>query len=167
MDEAEFMAEYNALFERALIFSMLSRSMGLVSLRDSPDKARCTQRDIFEYGMRLVVDGRSSELIEKVLANVVNLETDNEKKLLKIIQKDAVLSIQHHIPPEELMMILNSYVNIELDAAWEKYNAIDDAISKVITDQFHRFSDRQTEIYKDISEKIVSLFKERSFPSDG
>jgi flagellar motor component MotA len=164
MNENDFIEEYNIIFERALIFSIISRSMGLISLNNLLDKEKYNQRDIFEYGMRLVMDGRISELIDKILTNIINLETDEERKVLKNIQKDAVLSIQQGISSEEVMWIMNSYVNIELDKATEKYNVINEYISKEITNEFRKFDhieiDNHIEIYKCISEKIVNeLYK--------
>jgi hypothetical protein len=166
MNENDFVEEYNIIFERTLIFSIISRSMGLVSLNNLLDKKKYNQRDIFEYGMRLVMDGRTPELIDKILTNIINLETDKERKLLKNIQKDVVLSIQQNISSEELMWIMNSYVNIELDKATEKYNVINEYISKEITNEitneFCKFTDNHTEIYKCISEKIVNeLYKKQ------
>ena len=165
MNENDFIEEYNVIFERALIFSIISRSMGLVSTNNLLDKEKYNQRDIFEYGMRMVMDGRTSELIDKILTNIINLETDKERKLLKTIQKDAVLSIQQGTPSEELMWIMNSYVNIELDKATEKYNIINEYISKEIINEFRKFEDNQTEIYKCISEKIMNeLYKVKKNP---
>ena len=162
MDENDLMEEYNIIFERALIFSIISRSMGLISLDNLLDKEKYNQRDIFEYGMRLVIDGRTYEVIDKILTNIINLETDKKKKLLKNIQKDAVLLIQQGISSEELMWIMNSYVNIELDKATEKYNVINEYISKETTNEFRKFKDNHTEIYKCISEKIVNeLYKRK------
>ena len=124
MIENAFITEYNAIFERSLVFCILARTLGLVSLENILDKKKYNQRDIFEYGMRFVLEGRTHEFIDKVLSNIINLETENEKKLLKNIQKDVVLSIQEGIPPDQLMYLMNSYVNIELDEATEKYNKI-------------------------------------------
>jgi HD superfamily phosphohydrolase YqeK len=90
------------------------------------------------------------------LTNIINLETDKERKLLKNIQKDAVLSIQQGISPEELMWIMNSYVNIELDKATEKYNIIHEYISKEIFNEFRKIEDNRIEIYKCISEEMVN-----------
>ena len=122
MNENDFMVEYNAIFERSIIFSTISRSMGLVSLENILDENKYNQRDIFEYGMQLVLNGRPPEFIDKILSNIINLKTENEKRTLKNIQKDVVLSIQQGISAEEIMWIMNSYVNIELDKATEKYN---------------------------------------------
>ncbi|MDR1024092.1 MAG: hypothetical protein LBL56_00055 [Treponema sp.] len=161
MSEISFMKEYNAIFERSLIFSIISRSMGLISLENLLDKKKYNQRDIFEFGIRLAMDGRIPELIDKVLTNIINLETDKESKILKNIQKDAVLSIQQGISSEELMWILNSYVNIELDKAAEKYNEINEYISKGLLNESVKKQDNYIEIYKHISEKVVNEFYKR------
>jgi flagellar motor component MotA len=158
MDEIDFMKEYNAIFERSLLFSIVSRSMGLFPLENLLDKKKYNQRDIFEVGMRLVIDGRVSELIDKVLTNIINLETDKERKILKNIQKDAVLSIQQGMSSEDLMWILNSYVNIELDKAAEKHNEINEYISKGLVNESIQRQDTYIEIYKHIAEKLVNEF---------
>ena len=134
MNEKDFIEEYNAIFERSLIFSIISRSMGLVSLVNLLDKEKCNQRDIFEFGIRLTMDGRSSEMIDKILTNIISLEPDKERKTLKTIQKEAVLAIQQDFSSEELMWLLNSYVNIDLDKATEKYNKIHEYITKNINE---------------------------------
>ncbi|MDR1025738.1 MAG: hypothetical protein LBL56_08425 [Treponema sp.] len=161
MNKIDFMKEYNAIFERSLIFSIVSRSMGLVSLENLLDKKKYNQRDIFEFGIRLAMDGRTSELIDKVLSNIINLETDKEAKTLKNIQKDAVLSIQQGISSEDLMWILNSYVNIELDNAREKHDEINEYISKGLSNEFIKKQDNYIEIYKHVSEKVVNEFYKR------
>jgi len=158
MNEKDFITEYNALFERSIIFSTISHSMGLVSLENILDKKKYNQRDIFEYGIRLVLDGRPPEFIDKILSNIINLETEKEKKILKNIQKDVVLSMQQGISPEQIMWIMNSYVNIELDKATEKYNEIHEYITKEIINEFNKNQEKITDMYKNISEKIINKY---------
>jgi flagellar motor component MotA len=158
MNEKDFITEYNAIFERSIIFTTISRSMGLVSLENILDKKKYSQRDIFEYGMRLVLDGRPPEFIDKILSNIINLETEKEKIILKKIQKDVVLSIQQGISPEEIMLIMNSYVNIELDEASEKYKEIHEYITKEIINEFNKYQEKLADIYKHISEKIFNKY---------
>jgi flagellar motor component MotA len=158
MNEKDFMSEYNAVFERSLVFSIISRSLGLVSLQNIMDKKKCNQRDIFEYGLMLVLDGRVPEMIDKILTNIINLETDKEKKVLKNIQKDAVLSIQQGFPSEQIMWIMNSYVNIDLDEATRKYNEINEYISKEMTNEFNKIQEKQNDTYKQVSEKIFDTY---------
>jgi predicted sugar kinase len=158
MNENDFMAEYNAIFERSLVFSIISSSLGLVSIQDLLDKKKCNQRDIFEYGMMFVLNGRIPEMIDKILTNIINLETDKEKRILKNIQKDAVLSIQQGISSEQIMWIMNSYVNIDLDEATRKYNEINKYISKEMTNEFNKIQEKQNDICKQVSEKIFDTY---------
>jgi len=158
MNEIDFMVEYNAIFERSLVFSIISRSFGLVSLENVLDKKKCNQRDIFEYGMLLVLDGRPPEMIDKILTNIINLEMDNQKKLLKNMQKDVVLLIQQGITQKEIMWIMNSYVNIELDEATKKYDEINEYISKEMINETNEVQGKYDEIYKQVSEKILNKY---------
>jgi len=158
MNEKDFMVEYNAIFEQSIIFSIISRSIGLVSLENILDKNKYNQRDIFEYGMQLVLNGRPPEFIDKILSNIINLETENDKKTLKKIQKDVVLSIQQGISPEEIMWIINSYVNIELDKATEKYNEINENITKEIMNESKKYQETLTDSYKHISEEVFKKY---------
>jgi len=158
MNEIDFMVEYNAIFERSLVFSIISRSFGLVSLENVLDKKKCNQRDIFEYGMLLVLDGRPPEMIDKILTNIINLEMDNQKKLLKNMQKDVVLLIQQGITQKEIMWVMNSYVNIELDEATKKYDEINEYISKEMINETNEVQGKYVEIYKQVSEKILNKY---------
>ena len=164
MNETDFIVEYNAIFERSLVFSIISRSLGLVSLENVLDKKKCNQRDIFEYGMMLVLDGRTPEMIDKILTNIINLETDNEKRILKNIQKDAVLSIQQGIPSEQVMWIMNSYVKVELDEATKKYNEINEYISREMTNEVNKSQEKQSDIYRQVSEKIFDKYNKMEKP---
>jgi flagellar motor component MotA len=161
MNEIDFMKEYNAIFERSLIFSIISRSMGLISLENLLDKEKYNQRDILEYGMRLVLNGRVSETINKIFTNLIDIETDKERKILKTIQKDAVLAIQQGISSEELMLILNSYVNVDLDKATEKFNEINKFIEKVLAEVFPNRQDDYLGIYQKFAEKVMYEYFKR------
>jgi len=158
MNEIDFMVEYNAIFERSLVFSIISRSFGLASLENALDKKKCNQRDIFEYGMLLVLDGRPPEIIDKILTNIINLEMDNQKKLLKNMQKDVVFLIQQGITQKEIMWVMNSYVNIELDEATRKYDEINEYISKEMIKETNEVQGKYDEIYKQVSEKILNKY---------
>ena len=76
------------------------------------DEEKVKQRDIFHYGMRFVVDGSDKDFLEKILSNIINLETDNEIKILKTLQKEAVLGIQTGMNSYYLIELLNSYVDL-------------------------------------------------------
>jgi flagellar motor component MotA len=124
MNNDEFEKEYNAVMKRIFFLSEKARREGLLALEALIDENKYIQRDILEYGLRLIVDGTDGQLVNKILTNIVELETDKEKKVLKNIQKEAVAGIQEGYNPRLLLMLLNSYVNIGIEDVMKKYNEI-------------------------------------------
>ena len=122
MHSDDFVTEYRNLVERALLFSDKARREGLLAVEDMIDEDKYIKRDIFEYGMRLTVDGTDAELINRLLTNILEQETDKEKKFFKILQKEAVLTIQGGWHPRLMVMLLNSYVTIDVEETMKKYN---------------------------------------------
>jgi flagellar motor component MotA len=125
MDKNEFVKEYRALVARSLSLVEKATNEGLLSLEEMIDEEKFIQRDIFEYGLRLVVDGLDYEIIERILTNIVGLEPDKDKKLLKTIQKEAVLGICAGTNQRTLLMTLNSFVNIDVEDTMRKYYEIE------------------------------------------
>jgi flagellar motor component MotA len=62
--------------------------------------------------------------VDNILSNIINLEENNDKKILKIVQKTAVLSIQAGDNPRILALLLNSHVNIGIENAMKIYNGM-------------------------------------------
>jgi flagellar motor component MotA len=122
MHDDNFIKEYYALVEQAVLFSEKARREGLLSLEDVLDEEKFFKRDILEYGMRFVVDGCDTSIIDQILTNIVELETDKDKKILKTMQKEAVLAIQNGWNTRVLIMLLNSHVNIDIEETMKKYN---------------------------------------------
>ena len=114
MNRDEFVKKYNDVVKRTLKFSEKARREGLFSLEKETDQEKINDRDIFEYGIRFVIDGTDQGLIDKILFNLVNQEKDENARLLKTIQKEAVLSIQSGMHPSILYALLNSYSDISL-----------------------------------------------------
>jgi len=160
MNETDFMKEYNAIFERSLLFAILARQMGLAVFKNAIDEKKRSQRDIFEYGMHMVISARPPELIDKIFNNLINLEQDKERKILKNMQRDAVFAIQKGENPECLMWILNSYVNIELDKAEAQYKEIDEFVMKSMEKEAEsiRMQAHYYDIYEKIGGKVVDEF---------
>lgn len=115
MTNDEFYEEFYVIYRRAIDFAERARREGLLALEKDIFSDKAENRDIFEYGMRFVVDGTDKELIDKILSNIINQEKDDFSKTLKTIQKEAVLSIQSGDNPRILLAILNSYTNIPLN----------------------------------------------------
>jgi flagellar motor component MotA len=109
------MQEYAKTARKALAVSEKARREGLLVLADELDEAKADGRDIFEYGLRFVIDGVDRDFIERILSNIINQETDERLRTLKIIQKEAVLAIQEGLNPRLLSALLNSYTPIPLN----------------------------------------------------
>ena len=69
-----------------------------------------------------------------------------------------MLSIQQGISPEEIMWIMNSYVNIELDKATEKYNEINESITKEIMNESKKCQETLSDGFKHISEEVFKKY---------
>ena len=116
MNKAEFVEEYENIVKKALQCSNKARREGLLSLEDSLlDHEKANTRDIFEYGMRFVVDGLDAEIVYEILSNIINLEKDEQLRTLKNIQKKAVMGIQCGLNPRILYAILNSLTDMSLN----------------------------------------------------
>ena len=114
MTHDEFVKKYNDIVERALTFAKKARREGLLALDEEADQDRIDERDIFEYGIRFVVDGTDAEIVEKILSNIIKQEKDENMFILKTIQKEAALSIQAGVNPRSIYYLLNSYTDITL-----------------------------------------------------
>jgi chemotaxis protein MotA len=113
MNRNEFVEMYISIVQRALNFAETARREGLLALEEELDAQKADERDIFEYGIRFVIDGTDRETIEKILSNIVKQEKDESMYILKTIQKEAVLAIQEGIVrPMLLYCLLNSYTDI-------------------------------------------------------
>jgi flagellar motor component MotA len=114
MTHDEFIEKYYDIAGRALTFSEKARREGLLAVEDILDQEKIDERDVFEYGLRFVVDGTDNEKIEKILSNIVKQEKDKYIYLLKTIQKEAVLMIQEGTNSRLLYAVLNSYTDLTL-----------------------------------------------------
>jgi flagellar motor component MotA len=117
MERSEFEKAYLETVRLAVEWSTIARKVGLLELEEKIDKEKAGQRDIFHYGMSFVVDGTDSSLLDEILSNIVNQEKDENVKLLKNIQKKAVLEIQDGDNVRIVIHMLNSYVDNALAQA--------------------------------------------------
>jgi len=114
MNRDEFVKKYNDIVRRAMEFSEKARREGLLALEGKFDREKINDRDVFEYGIRFVIDGTDQGFIDKLLSNIINQEKDENTRILKTIQKEAVLRIQSGENPRLLYLLLNSYTDISL-----------------------------------------------------
>jgi len=114
MTRDEFVQEYSDIVKCALAFSEKARRDGLLSLDDKLDQEKINDRDIFQYGLRFVVDGVDRVIVEKILSNLAGQEKDEYTRMIKNIQKEAVLMIQEGLNTRLVYAVLNSYSDITL-----------------------------------------------------
>jgi len=131
MKDDTFIQQYKNIVEKAVFVSGKAKSEGLSALKELIE-SDANKRNVFEYGLRLAIDGEDKKIIEKILTNLVNLETNDEEKLLKNIEKDAVLAIQEGMETKTLELLLDSYVDIEAE---ESVSHLDPAVLFHFMDQ--------------------------------
>jgi len=123
MNRDEFVKQYNGIASRALAFNEKAKREGLLAVEDEIDREKADNRDVFEYGMSFVVDGTDADLIRDILSNIVAQEKDENTRLLKTIQQEAVLNIQAGAHPRMTLSLLNSYTDLTIkeDEVLSKY----------------------------------------------
>ncbi|MDR0689477.1 MAG: hypothetical protein LBG08_04320 [Spirochaetaceae bacterium] len=92
-----------------------ARKKGLLILENCLNDEKTNNRDIFEYGLRFVVDGIDGEFLNNLLSNIIDQEKDEYTRLFKLIQKEAVLRIQDGSHARIIVYCLNSYTDLSLD----------------------------------------------------
>jgi flagellar motor component MotA len=112
MTRNEFIKKYSELVLFAVRCSEKVRNEGILALENELDQEKIDTRDIFHFGLRLVLDRIDIELLKKILLNIVKQEKDEYTAKLKTIQKAAVLSIQEGYNPRMVYLTLNSYTDI-------------------------------------------------------
>ena len=115
MNRNEFVEKYQVIAEKALQSVNKARTEGLLALDDALDQEKVEARDIFEYGLRFVVDGTDGGYIDEILSNIIKQEKDEQLRTLMNIQKRAVLSIQAGDNPRMTYALLNSLADIPLN----------------------------------------------------
>jgi flagellar motor component MotA len=114
MTHEEFVKRYIEIVGYALDCSEKGRREGLLALEEVLDQEKIGNRDVFEYGLRFVIDGTDEEIIEKVLSNLIKQEQDEDLRTLKTIQKEAVLMVREGTNPWLLFHVLNSFTDIAI-----------------------------------------------------
>ena len=114
MNHNEFVKSYCEIAKRALILAKKAMKNGLLSLEYEIDNEKADERDILEYGLRFVIIGTDWEWIDKLLSNIIQQEKDEYLRMLKNIQKKAVLSMYEGWNPRIMYTHLNSLTDISL-----------------------------------------------------
>jgi len=115
MTRKEFIEKYAKIVSLTAQYNEIARREGILSLDDHFENLPVDDdRDIFKYGIRFAIDGTAPGIIDRILTNIINQEKDKKKRLLKTLQKEAVLMIQQGYNTRIMFAILNSYTDISL-----------------------------------------------------
>jgi flagellar motor component MotA len=118
INNKSFKIYYKEFALRVIRISEAVRREGLIAFEDIIDPERVAERDIFDYGLQLVVDGTETELIDKILSNLIDrIDTyinDSYACLFATMEKEAVLAIQKGYSSRAIMVLLNSYTELSL-----------------------------------------------------
>jgi len=106
---------------KALNLSEKARREGLLALEESINEETYKDRNIFYYGMRLIIDGTDASFIDKLLSNMISHEKNKQKKLLKELQKQACLLIQEGTNTRLIEIMLLSLLNDKMAIRIKKY----------------------------------------------
>ena len=91
MNRKTFIAEYTQFIQLAIKLADKSQQEGLLSLENEIEDIA---DEFFKQGLRLVVDGTAPRLIDEIMTNRIANEKDKYTRILKTVQKRAVLGIQ-------------------------------------------------------------------------
>ena len=138
--------------QKAADYSEKSRREGLLSLEDDTEKS-C---DIFNFGIKLAIDGANTEYISRILTNMIEQEKDSKTKRIKAVQKEAVLLIQAGYDTRILLFILSSYLNYNEQSAFQK--AAGGKYDIPVTGQENGKSMGQNEFIKNIVQIILKAY---------
>ena len=91
MTRKKFIAGYMRILTRAMKLSGKALQQGIASLEDELEDI---DDELFKQGLRFVVDGTEPRLIDEIMTNRIAHEKDKQQRILKTVQKRAVLGIQ-------------------------------------------------------------------------
>ena len=114
MNKDAFIESYLDFLPLALNLAAKARKESLLGLDKDIDQEKADNRDIFHYGLRFAVDGISEAIINTILSNIIEQDTNEYSRRFKTMQKETVLWLQAGVNPEILHYVLNSYTDIPI-----------------------------------------------------
>ena len=79
--------------KRALKLHKIFRKEGLLALEKHLDREAVAARDVYDYGLSLVIDGWDGPVIDKIIGNLIERETDPVRKNLAEAKNAATTAI--------------------------------------------------------------------------
>ena len=117
------------VIQRILTLNTKAREQGLLSLEDDIDKEGLKQRDVFDIGLLLAIDGIDRDIVKQILDNYCDNEKYEFMQLLNRIKKAGALSIQCGENTKLLTIVLDSLIpsefrTPELEELVDKYMSV-------------------------------------------
>ena len=129
MVEKDFLKKTASLIQKAYKFKK-ERKPGVNALFECLDSEGLKLRDIYEFGMKLYIEGVETNNINSVLSNMISIEQDETARRFKVIQKEAVLSIAEGINSLLLLQVLFSFLTDDEQDEVKKLLNINEAAIK-------------------------------------
>ena len=121
MNRKTFIAEYTRFLTLAMKLSTKALQQGIDSLEGEIEDI---DDELFKQGLRFVADGTEPRLIDEIMTNRIAHEKDKQRRLLKTVQKRAVLGIQAGEPFRVFYHVLKSIPGLTA----KEEDRIDDAV---------------------------------------
>jgi flagellar motor component MotA len=110
MKRDELIGKFTDLVRQTLSFAKMATELKGVS--NIEDLLEDLIEEDFKYGLRHVVDGTPSTIINEIFTNKIAFEKDELERQYKTALKRAVLGIQAGESPFILLHVLMSYVDL-------------------------------------------------------
>jgi len=110
-DTRSFAERAAEILRRTCDHNEKARREGFLAIEDLVDEAKEARREIFDYGLRFVVNGSDWDTINDILSNIIARELDADIRRLKTMEKDALHGIQAGVNSAALMHALAAHMS--------------------------------------------------------
>jgi len=112
MNKNEFFKSFKDFVLCASRLNEKARREGILSLEDEVEDL---DDENFKMGLRLLIDGVASEIVDEIYSNLISFEKDEFMRRLMIIQKRALFGFYRGENNYILYKVLKSYANLSPD----------------------------------------------------
>ena len=109
MNREKFIDEYKNFMKLAIALAAKAKEKGIASLENEIEDIDDV---LFKEGLRFVVDEVEPRFIDEIMSNKTAHEKDKQMRLLKTVQKRAVMGIQAGEHPYILLKVLCSFIDL-------------------------------------------------------
>jgi hypothetical protein len=100
--------------KRAFEISKIKSKEGIIGIEQLLDKDGITARDVFEYGISMLITGLDYKDIDKYLTMLIAYETDPARKNLALAKKEAVRMLSENCNPYVIKQTLLAFFDDDI-----------------------------------------------------